>query len=250
VIEKIIWNKKAKERYAEKVNELCRKKGIASMELVTVEEKWEKLKSIVQRAMVKKRIKIKEKEIGYREWWDRRCTKGKRRLKKMYWRWRKGKIGRSRYLEKRKKFKTIQEIQKEKRTLEEEELKSMKSEADIWKFINKKRGARKWNDNDIEKEEWSRHFMELLEGEETEVKQGKRTEEVRRDMEKEIEAGEVRRAIKKLKVKKAAGVDGIPMEAWKYAGPELVKELVNLIKTVWKQGTLPSDWRKSIGAAV
>jgi len=46
-------------------------------------------------------------------------------------------------------------------------------------------------------------------------------------------------------MKKAAGVDGIPMEAWKYAGMEL-KEMMNLIKTVWQQGTIPSDWKKSI----
>jgi len=27
----------------------------------------------------------------------------------------------------------------------------MKREADVWKYINKKRGARKWNDNDLER---------------------------------------------------------------------------------------------------
>jgi len=67
MIEKIIWNKDAKERYVEKVDELCRKEGVASMKLATAEEKWKRIKSIVQRAMVKKRIKIKEKEIGYRD---------------------------------------------------------------------------------------------------------------------------------------------------------------------------------------
>jgi len=88
--------------------------------------------------------------------------------------------------------------------------------------------------------------MELLEGEETEIGKGVRTEEIERDMEEEIEVGEVRKAIKKLKVKKAAGVDGISMEAWKFAGSELVKELADLIKSIWVQGILPSDWRKSI----
>jgi len=63
-------------------------------------------------------------------------------------------------------------------------------------------------------------------------------------MEEEIEIEEVRNAIKKLKVKKATGVDGIPMEAWKFAGTELVKELADLIKSVWVQGILPR--RKSI----
>jgi len=45
----------------------------------------------------------------------------------MYRWWRKGKIERSRYKKKGKKFKAVlEEIQKEKRTREEEELKNMK----------------------------------------------------------------------------------------------------------------------------
>jgi len=46
--------------------------------------------------------------------------------------------------------------------------------------------VRKWKNNDIEKEEWKRHFMELLEDEEdeeTEVRQREENEEVRRSME-------------------------------------------------------------------
>jgi len=27
--------------------------------------------------MIKKRIRIKDKEIGDKDWWDRRCTRGK-----------------------------------------------------------------------------------------------------------------------------------------------------------------------------
>jgi len=62
----------------------------------------------------------------------------------MYRWWRKRKIERSRYIEERKKFKAVlEEVQKEKRTREEEELKNMKREAEIWKYINKKRGMRK-----------------------------------------------------------------------------------------------------------
>jgi len=51
-------------------------------------------------------------------------------------------------------------------------------------------------------------------------------------MEEEIEEVEIRGAINKLKMKKAAGVDGIPMEAWKYAGTELEEEMMDLIKIV------------------
>jgi len=106
----------------------------------------------------------------------------------------------------------------------------MKREAEVWKFINKKRGVRKWNENNIGEEEWRRYFMELLEGEKMEIRKKAGPEEIGRVIEEEI--GEVRNAIKKLKVKKAAGVDGIPMEAWKFADEELIKELADLIKSV------------------
>jgi len=66
--------------------------------------------------MIKKRTKMKGKELGDRDWWDRRCTKGKRMVRKMYWKWRKKKIGRNSYLNERRKFKSLlEEVQKEKR---------------------------------------------------------------------------------------------------------------------------------------
>jgi len=41
--------------------------------------------------------------------------------------------------------------------------------------------VRKWNENNIGEEEWRTYFMELLEGEETEIGKGVRTEEIGRD---------------------------------------------------------------------
>jgi len=35
-----------------------------------------------------------------------------------------------------------------------------------------------------------------------------------------------------MKLKKAAGIDGIPMEAWKYTS-KLEKELIELMKKIW-----------------
>jgi len=210
---------------------------------MSVEEKWTRLKGIVLGSMIKKRIKIKEKELGDRDWWDRRCTKGKRELKKLYWKWRKKKIERKRYLEERKKFKSLlEEVQREKRIKEEEELRNMKREAEVWKFINKKRGARKWNGNTIGEAEWRRYFMELLEGQESEAGKGERTLEIGETRQEEIGIEEVKKAIKKLKVKKAAGADGIPMEAWKFTGTGVIKELTDLINSVWTQEVLPAKY--------
>jgi len=64
-------------------------------------------------------------------------------------------------MKERRKFKELKEKkQKEKREKEETELKDLKREEDVWKFINKKRDKRIWRDN-IETEEW-KHFMNLL----------------------------------------------------------------------------------------
>jgi len=51
----------------------------------------------------------------------------------------------------------------------------------------------------------------------------------------------MRRAIKKLKIKKAAGVDGIPMEAWKYASEGPKRRLWDLLRMIWRKGTIPRD---------
>jgi len=45
----------------------------------------------------------------------------------------------------------------------------------------------------------------------------------------------MKRAIKKLKIKKAAGIDEIPMEAWKYASEGLKRRLWDLLKMIWRK---------------
>lgn len=44
----------------------------------------------------------------------------------------------------------------------------MKKEAEVWKYINKNRGKREWNENNIRKEEWRNYFRRPLEGAEEE----------------------------------------------------------------------------------
>lgn len=48
------------------------------------------LKSLVKKAMIYKKWKIKKKVIGHKDWWDRSCTKKKRETKGIYRKWRKG----------------------------------------------------------------------------------------------------------------------------------------------------------------
>lgn len=113
--------------------------------------------------MVRKKIKGKKKDLGHKDWWDRNCTKKKREIKRMYRKWKEGKIGRERFIEEVfKKF--LGRKQKEKRKEEENELRRMKREIEIWKYISKKRGKKAWIENKIGKDDWRKHFKDLLDG--------------------------------------------------------------------------------------
>lgn len=208
-----------------------------------------------------KRIKGRDeriKRIGFNYWWDRSCTKKKREIKRIYKKWKKGKGTREKFLEERKKRKYLESKRRKKRE-EGKELKDLKNEAGVWKYINKKRRKREWKENSIKKK-WRKYFMNLLEG--TEIN----TEENKEDMENEdrrqrergereeqeigsgMELGEekIAKAVTKIKMKKAAGTDGIHMEAWRYGGKEIKNGLVEVLRKIWTKGQIPEEWKTSI----
>ncbi|KYN19348.1 hypothetical protein ALC57_08321 [Trachymyrmex cornetzi] len=186
----VVWNEKAIARYKSATEEEETEEGRKEekeQEGKAIEECWDEIKRIVS------------------------CTKGKRKVKKLYWRWRRGKIKKEEYwLERRGYEELLKKRQREKREEEEMELKNLKREADIWKYINKKRRRKRQVENNINKEEWRDYFKELLgnEEEEGEIKAEIREVEDGDDDLKEEEIGKVR---KKMKLKKAAGIDGIPV---------------------------------------
>lgn len=143
---------------------------------------------------------------------------------------------------------------KKKRWKEEEEaeLRTLRKESNIWKYINKRRRRKEVKMNNIKSEDWRKHFQKLLEGikEDGKKSQGyrKESEGVRgeEDCEEEVEDREIHKAMKRMKKGKAAGVDGIPMEAWLYGGSTIKEGLVEIINQVWKEGDILKDWRKSV----
>jgi len=101
---------------------------------------------------VRKEIRRKRQVLGYKDW-DKSCTMMKRRVKRIYSKWRKGKVMRERYMEEKKLFrKWLEKKHKEKREEEEKKLKRIKKEIEIWNFIIKKKGNKTWNENTIRKE--------------------------------------------------------------------------------------------------
>lgn len=93
--------------------------------------------------MVKKLIKVRKRELRFKDWWDRSCTKKKRELQRIYRKLRQGKVTRERYIEEKRSLRVLQERkQKERKDKEEDELRNLRKEAEVWKFINKRRKKR------------------------------------------------------------------------------------------------------------
>lgn len=154
----------------------------------------------------------------------------------------------------------IHKKQKERKIEEELELRNLKNSNEVWEYINKKRKRKEDITNRITKEEWKYHFLKLLDGKEEEEKEGQsmeNTEEGREEMKRkekdigqDIEEEEIITAMKRMKMKKAPGIEGIPMEAWCHKGTTVRKGLVELIKQVWSENTIPKDWKISVVAPI
>ncbi|XP_024891305.1 E3 ubiquitin-protein ligase BRE1A-like [Temnothorax curvispinosus] len=65
------------------------------------------------------------------------------------------------------------------------------------------------------------------------------TEEINKkqvqDTERELQEEEIVRAVRNMKLGKTAGVDEIPMEAWRYGGAAIRRSLTDLLKLIWKE---------------
>lgn len=69
---------------------------------------------------------------------------------------------------------------------------------------------------------------------------------INRVVESQISREEVKEAINRLKMGKAAGVDNIPGEMLRYGGEEAVDIMHRLCKLAWEKESVPEDWRKAV----
>ena len=61
-----------------------------------------------------------------------------------------------------------------------------------------------------------------------------------------INRKEVEVALKEMKLGKAMGPDGIPVEVWKSLGEEGVDMLLDLLQKIFEQEKMPEEWRDSV----
>lgn len=98
-------------------------------------------------------------------------------------------------------------------------------------------------------EEETKHNENKQRQEVTEKEKNRKKEEIEIEENENIEVikmEEVSATKRKIKDKKAAGIGGIHMEAWRYGGDWIRKEFTKLISQIWKKGLIPRDWKMSI----
>lgn len=99
--------------------------------------------------------------------------------------------------------------------------------------INRRKEKKEWKENNIDREDWERYFMDLLDGRRCDGEKGTVESEIREKTEtigpdnpivdaerKTLKEEEIWQALKRIKDRKAAGIDNIPMEAWRSGGKE------------------------------
>jgi hypothetical protein len=204
------------------------------------------LKEVIEKATKKKEVIVRgSKGAGKKNgWWDRECEQSKKEVIKALREWRRNKIERSRFLEVKRRYRErCREKKKQKREREEKEIKEIRTEREVWKYINRERKKKEPVSEEITIQEWEEYFMKLLEGRKEEGKVGtQRKEKQTVTEETQITAEEVERHIRHLKKRKAPGWDGVQNEAWMY-GTERMVELMN---GVWRGEGFPADWREGV----
>ena len=203
---------------------------------------WTEVKGKIQKAIQWREVirdgKKKEK------WWERTCHERTIQLKEMLRRCKRGNLGVKEYRKERKAYRN--RIEKNKNEWNEkilEEIEKDKSEKNFWKVLNEGRKERTQICEGIEDERWLEHFKKQLEGIEIERAETNERNKERKKLEGEIKEEEIVNTIKKLKRRKATGIDGIPNEAWIEGIEQLKEELKICLKKVWKEGRFPEEWK-------
>ena len=98
---------------------------------------------------------------------------------------------------------------------------------------------------------WSQYFKQLLNQPSAvgvEVESTLRAQEVEQtEYDDPITIGELEEAIKQLKLRKATGISGIPIEPIKFGAEAIMNvSLLELFQEIWKTGVVPQGYRDSI----
>ncbi|KAJ3632437.1 hypothetical protein MTP99_009448 [Tenebrio molitor] len=238
-----VWDEQGVKEYRRRLEE-------ATFEEQEVEKMAAELKEVIEKATTKKEVTVRgSKGVGRKNgWWDRECEQSKKEVVKALREWRRNKIDRSKFLEVKRRYRErCREKKKQKREREKKEIKKMRTEREVWKYINRERKKKESVSEEMKMQEWEEYFMKLLEGRKAEGEAGTQMKEKQTAPEQtEITAEEVEKHIRKLKKRKALGRDWVQNEAWMYGTERMLGRMVELMNGVWRGKGFPVDWREGV----
>jgi hypothetical protein len=132
-----IWDEQGVEQYRRRLEK-------ARFEEQHVEKMVVELKEAIEKATTKKEIIVKEaKGVGRKnEWWDKEFEQLKKEAVKELREWKRTKIDRNRFLEAKRRYlqrERCREKKNQKREWEEKDIKEIRTEKEVWKYINRER---------------------------------------------------------------------------------------------------------------
>ena len=263
-------NKERQTEFKEKLDEEVKRMKFDYMKEWHLDEEWERIRNML--CTVAKEVcgmKVINNKFKGTKWWSNR-VKEVVKLKKDAWM----KYTRSKKEDDLKNYRNLRN--EAKKVVKEAKQKSWeewgnkveetytKDHRQFWKLIKNLRGrygkpvrSMKDENNVIQTETnevlevWRKYYSKKfgdpdLELEENYDGEENCEEDQHWDKEEEVTEMDVRLALRKLRVGKAAGEDEVAPEYVKYGGTEFIKVLTKLLQECWKQGKIPQRWRKTI----
>ena len=253
--ERYLWNSNHSEEFKNKlIQENTRRQLERAIDLIDVDVDCaldvfnDCLKEVAE--CMKKRIVVGKK--SKQDWFDHECVMSRRKVRKALRKYCRSpnEEYRHSYCTLRREYKNL--LHRKKKIFNEsicnKLLESINDQKTFWDVVNNTLPKRKFNKNDISIEQWYDHFKHLLEQEQdnNNIDLGEFEGEHNEHLNRPISVEEVSLAIKKLKLKKSSGPDGIVGEFLRFSPDFTVPFFVKFLNALFDRGIYPDRWNESI----
>ena len=259
VIEKIVWNSDYLDVFDQRLND---EETTAMLDHVTelIDEDVDLALGSFNNCILKvaecmkKSISVNKKKKSH-GWFDIECSFKRKCVRKLLKICRKSPDDndvRHSFCKERREYKHLLE-RKEKlynQQMLNKLLSSVDNQQEFWNVVHNTMPKRGVNINQISVDQWFEHFQKLLQkddfvdGTDDEIVFDEDTDNY--FLNRPISVEEVQFAIRKLKLKKSAGPDGIVGEMLKYACDKITPFFVRFLNALFDKGVFPESWTESI----
>jgi hypothetical protein len=187
------------------------------------------------------------------KWYDHECRESKRTTRRSWRRFRLSRQDASRrqFVESRSQYRKL--LKTKRQTFKESKLRSLAMSASdsklFWSEVRALRSSKQEQPN-ISNDEWLNHFRGVLGADADDQGHGRPgddVDDIRVDeLDSDITADEVRRAVRHLRSGKAPGLDNILTDALKASIDQILPFILSLFNHVFATGNYPGIWTRAV----